>query len=143
MKGERVPEQNHVSRYCSATRCTESGGVTGAAFQLRAQDGFLSVNWLEFLQLSNRDEEINEIRKVLSSKLRRVGTKSKIAVLNVGELIAYVRIKSPDRRELSVLHEPEATDPSHSGVYGYSFDDDMIADLIAQIVSRIYPAKEA
>jgi hypothetical protein len=54
-----------------------------------------------------------------------------------------VRIKSPDKRELSVLHEPdEPTDPSHSGVYGFSSDDDMIADLIAQIVSTIYPAKE-
>lgn len=74
MKGEKVPEQNHVSRYCSAIRCTESGEVTGAAFQLRAQvEDFLSVNWLEFLQISSRDEQINEIRKVLSSKLK-VGT---------------------------------------------------------------------
>ena len=142
MKGERIPEQNHVSRYCSATRCTESGEVTGAAFQLHPQHVFLSVNWLEFLQLLSRDEEVNEIRKVLSSKLR-LGTGSKIAVLNVGELLKSVRIKSPDGKKLSVLHEPEEIDPSHSGVYGFSSDDDMIADLIAQVVSETYPAKEA
>ena len=129
--------------HCSAARCTESGEVTGTAFQLRPQDDFLSVNWLEFLQLSSRDEEVNEIRKVFSLKLKRVGTKSKFAVLNVGKLIEYVRINSPDRRELSVLHEPEDIDPSHSGVFGFSLDDDMIADLIAQVVSETYPAKEA
>ena len=71
-----------------------------------------------------------------------LGVKAKIAVLNVGEIINYVRTKSPDARNLSVLHEPKEDDPSHSGIYGFRYDDHLIADLIAETVQEIYPARE-
>ena len=54
MKSNPVPEQDHISRYASAMRCTEDGEVTGAAFMLRHNEEFLSVNWLEFFHLDNR-----------------------------------------------------------------------------------------
>jgi hypothetical protein len=60
MKGDPLPEKDHVSRYCSAVHCTENGRITGTAFQLRQKDGYLSVNWLEFLQLYNRKNEIHK-----------------------------------------------------------------------------------
>jgi hypothetical protein len=141
MKGDPLPEKDHVSRYCSAVHCTENGRITGTAFQLRQKDGYLSVNWLEFLQLYNRKNEIREIRKVLGSKLA-LGAKALIAVLNVGEIIEYVRSNSPDARKLIVLHEPEENDLSHSGVYGYDYGDILIAELIAEMVQELYPAKE-
>jgi len=141
MKGDPIPDQDHISRYCSATRCTEKGQVTGVAFQLRPTDEHLSVNWLEFLQLANRQEEISEVRRILSSKLG-LGAEAKIAVLNVGEILNYVRIQSPDRRNLSVLHDPKEDDPSHSGICGYQYEDHLIADLIAEIVQTTYPARE-
>ena len=139
MKGDPIPDQDHISRYCSAMHCTENGQVTGTAFQLRLIDEYLSVNWLEFFHIADRQEEIREVRKVLSLKL---GAKAKIAVLNVGETTSYVRTKSPDARNLSMLHEPEEDDPSHSGIYGFQYDDRLIADLIAEIVKETYPARE-
>jgi len=139
MKGDPIPDQDHISRYCSAMHCTENGQVTGTAFQLRQIDEYLSVNWLEFFHLADRQEEIREVRKVLSLKL---GAKAKIAVLNVGETTSYVRTKSPDARNLSMLHEPEEDDPSHSGIYGFQYDDRLIADLIAEMVQETYPARE-
>lgn len=78
---------------------------------------------------------------MLGSKMT-LGAKAKIAVLNVGKIIDYVRTKSPDARKLRVSHEPEEMDPSHSGVYGYGYDDQIIADLIAEVVQEIYPARE-
>jgi len=141
VKGDLLPDHDHISRYCSVTQCTEGEQVTGRAFQLRQIDNYLSANWLEFLQLYNRKNEIEEIRKVLSSKLS-LGAKAKIAVLNVGKIIDYVCTKSPDARKLRVSHEPEENDPSHSGVYGYGYDDQLIADLIAEAVQEIYPARE-
>jgi hypothetical protein len=120
-------------------RCTENGQATGTAFQLSQIEKYLSVNWLEFFHLADRQEEIREIRKVLRLKL---GAKAKIAVLNVGETISYVRTRSPDARNLSMLHEPEEDDPSHTGIYGFQYDDRLIADLIAEIVQETYPARE-
>lgn len=139
MKDDPIHDQDHISRYCSAMRCTENGQVTGAAFQPRQIDEYLSVNWLEFFHIADRQEEIREVRKVLSLKL---GAKAKIAVLNVGETTSYVRTKSPDARNLSMLHEPEEDDPSHSGIYGFQYDDRLIADLIAEMVQETYPARE-
>ncbi|MDP2753625.1 MAG: hypothetical protein Q8P40_04460 [Nitrospirota bacterium] len=76
---------------------------------------------------------------MLGSKLN-LGAKAQIAILNVGKIIDYVRIKSPDARKLRVSHEPEEMDPSHSGIYGYGYDDQLIADLIAEMVHENYPA---
>jgi hypothetical protein len=140
MKGDLIPHKDHISRYCSATQCTEQEQVTGVAFQLRPTDEHLSVNWLEFLRLTNRQAEIREVRRILSSKLK-LGSKAKIAILNVGEVINYVRMQSPDSRNLGVLHDPEENDPSHSGIYGYRYEDHLIADLIAEVVQTTYPAR--
>jgi hypothetical protein len=146
MKGDPVPIENHISRYCSASRLTEEGQVTGTAFQLRETDEYLSVNWLEFLQQANRQDEIQEVRRVLNSKLTLTAN-AKIAVLNVGDILNHVRIMSPDTRNLSVLHEPieddsVVNDPSHSGIYGFRYDNHLIADLIVEVVQETYPARE-
>lgn len=141
MTNDSVPENDNISRYCSATHITEDGQITGTAFQLRPSDDYLSVNWLEFLRLNSRDEEIKEIRRVLAEKLR-LGGRAKFAVLNIKEIIDSVESKSPDRRKLSVLHEPEEEDPSHSGIYGFQHDDSLISDLIAELIQETYPAKE-
>jgi len=39
------------------------------------------------------------------------------------------------------LHEPEDFDPSHAGIYGISHDDDLVAELIAQVVLESHPAR--
>jgi len=71
----------------------------------------------------------------------RLGSRAKIAVLNAGQVIDYVRGQSPDRRRLQIFHEPEQNNPSHSGVYGFQHDDHLIADLIAEVIQETYPAK--
>lgn len=140
MKGDPVPNPHHIARYCGGTQINEDGSISGAAFRLRAGEEFLSVNWLEFLYRTTRDE-IGEIRRVLGAKLR-LGATAKIAVLGVGQLRRYVHSESPDKRDLRVLHEPELPgDPSHSGVFNVFPDDDLIADLIAEIVQETHPVK--
>ena len=141
MKGEPVPDQNHISRYCSATRCTETGAVTGAAFLLRPNESYLSVNWLEFLQLAGREEEIQLIRSVLRSQLT-LGGNARIAVLKVRDVITRVLNETPDSTNLSVLHEPLESGPSHSGIFGMGVEDHLIADLISEVILETYPAQE-
>jgi hypothetical protein len=125
---------------------TENGEVTAAAFQLTPgkEQEHISVNWLEFLELPDRKSEIAEIRRVLAAKgltLRRTG---RFAVLQVGEVLDFVRTEAPDSRDLQILHEPEPDDPSHSGIFGLGLglEDDLIAELIAQTVNETHNAVE-
>ncbi|MDA2927173.1 hypothetical protein MYX78_08070 [Acidobacteria bacterium AH-259-G07] len=141
MKGDFVPDTDHVSRYCSRSRLTEEGKVTAAAFQLKEHEQSISVNWLEFLSQPNRQAEIAEVRKVLTSNritLRRTG---RIAVLNVGETRNHVYSAThPDSKDLHILHDPLPNDSSHSGIFGVMMDDQLIPELIVQTVKEIHPA---
>jgi len=139
VKGEPAPNSDHVGRYCSGTHIREDGTISGTAFRPRPTDDFLSINWLEFLTSKNRDEQIRALREVLGLKLR-LGANAKIAVHNVGELIDHVLSQSPDERRLRVLHQPEEQDPSHSGVFGLTSEDDLVADLLAEAIQEAYPA---
>jgi hypothetical protein len=108
---------------------------------LRTTDESLSVNWLEFLDCSSRENEITELRRIYAAKLRRVGAHAKIALLNVGEVCENVLTESPDRRKLEVLHDPEIDDPSHSGIYNLKQDDELIAELILEAIRETYSAR--
>ena len=61
------------------------------------------------------------------------------AILNVGDTINHVNENS--ERKITITHEPSNSDPSHSGIRGYSYEDEMIGDLIAEKVVSTHPAK--
>jgi hypothetical protein len=140
MKGQAIPDSDHVGRYCKAST-VENGEISAAAFMMRETEEYLSVNWLEQLNRSDRAIQIRDLQSLYATKLR-VGTAARIAVLNVGALRDKVERESPDGRLLRVLHEPEEPDdPSHAGIYEIPHDDEMIAELIAQVVLEKYPAR--
>ncbi len=143
MKDEPVPPDHHVSRYCRGGSLL-NGEVTGASFFLKDDEEYLSVNWLEFLGLDNRDGEIEEVRRVLATKLT-LGSTAILAVLNVGDTQDHVRQNSQDDRDLRVLHRPDEPpdkpDPSHSGIFDTKRDEQLIAELIAEIVIDTYAAR--
>lgn len=139
MKGEKVPDQNHVARFCRPMQAPE-GQLQATAFMLREGEESLSVNWLEFLNCSNRESELTKIRKIYSETFT-VGARSRIAILNVGEVRKKVLNESPDNRNIEVLHDPLINDPSHSGIYNLKQDDELIAELILQTVLETYSAR--
>lgn len=130
MKGDSVPLQDHVTRWCKPSHV--DGDVIGVdAFLLEEKDtdNALSVNWLEFLKCADRASEIAEIQKVLSSKLKKVSKNSRIAVLNVGGVLEAVDESSNGKLRVAVLHNPDKEegkwdDPSHSSIYGLTRDQD-------------------
>ena len=136
MQRDRVPDTDHISRYCGGAQILPDGRISGTAFRLRELEQYLSVNWLEYLGLGDRDSEIAEVRRVLVAKGRNLGTTARLAVLNAGVLREHVASASADHRVLDILHEPEPKDPSHAGIYGLRRDDTLmeIAELIAQAV---------
>lgn len=139
MKGDTILDSNNIARLCLPQHVADEQ-IQATAFQLRSNEYFLSVNWLEYLNYSRRESEINEIRKTYMAKLD-VKPRAKIAVLNVGEVREKVRTESPDRRNLEVLHAPETIDPSHSGIYNLKQDDGLISELILETVRESYPAR--
>jgi hypothetical protein len=109
---------------------------------LREGEEYLSVNWLEALSRSDRTSEIRELQDLYARKLNRVGAAARIAILNVGALRTKVERESQDMRLLRVLHEPIIPDdPSHAGIYDIPYDDDFVAELIAQAVLEKHPAR--
>ena len=139
MKGETIPDKNHIARFCRPMQAPE-GQIQATAFMLREVDRYLSVNWLEFLNCSNRENEITKLRTIYSETFT-VGARAKIAVLNVGEVRKKVLTESPDGRNLEVLHDPAMNDPSHSGIYNLKQDDELIAELILETVRESYSAR--
>ncbi len=97
MKGDLLPESDHIARYCKPTQAPK-GQIQATAFMVRSGEESLSVNWLEYLNCSSREHEITEIRNIYSSKFNRVGATAKIAVLNVGEVREKVLTESEDKR---------------------------------------------
>lgn len=139
MKGDKIPDGDHIGRYC-APKTAPDGQIQATAFMLRPEEESLSVNWLEILNCSNRENKIAELRNIYSKKLN-VGLRARIAVLNVGEVREKVLAESQDSRNLEVLHDPSEDDPSHSGVYNLRPDGELIAELILQAVCETYPAR--
>jgi len=140
MKGQPVPDSDHVARYCKPTTIDE-GEIQATAFMLREGEAYLSVNWLEELKSSGRAGQIRDLQELYTKKLKVAAT-AQIAVLNVGTLRAKIERESPDRRLLRVLHEPEEpVDLSHAGIYEIRHDDEIIAELIVQVVLEKYRAR--
>jgi hypothetical protein len=116
--------------------------VDGTAFRLRPNETYLSVNWLEFFQTPSCGDQIAAVRRAFQEKGTNLGTKAKFAVLSVSEVVEEAIRK--ESRQLTFIHEPddEPLDPSHSGIHGYSPEDDIIADLIANCVQpQLYSAR--
>ena len=144
MKGDKLPDQDHVVRFCQPTRIADEQ-IQATAFMVREGEESLSVNWLEFFELPSREGSISALRKTYYSKFNRIGAGAKLAVLNISEVCDKVLKESRDRRKLEILHDPEVTpeyeDLSHSGIYHLRHDDELIAELILETVREIYPAR--
>lgn len=143
MKGDVVPDAHRIARFCRPKQ-VERDEILGAAFLPRVGEPYLSVNWVEFLDLGTEQAELQELRTLYGRKFQ-VGAGARIAILNAGHLRSWVRESSPDRRDLEVLHEPldaPEQDLSHAGVFNVRHDDELIAELMRQAVSDSHPARE-
>jgi hypothetical protein len=145
MRGDIVPDADHVTRLCGGSHVREDGTVAATAYKPRPGETYLSVNWLEFLAMPDRETALAEVRRTLAAK-RSIGGTSRLAISHVGSMRAHVRQEDATHAELSVRHEPEhtpggPTDASHSGIYGVPGDDMIVPELIAANVLTIVSAR--
>lgn len=117
MNGDVLPDTNHVSRYCSPATI-ESGVILPAAFQIRDNESYLSVNWLEHLSTVSPELAINMVREVFRRKAYTLKRGGKFVRFNVGDVRKV--IQSTTHTVIQIEHLPEENDASHAGISGYS-----------------------
>lgn len=139
MKGDRLPPQDHIARYCGGRQISEDGQVAPTAFHLRSGEDYLSVQWLEILEQPDRIAEISEVRRVLGLSLR-IGSIAQIAVLNVGNVCNHV--EKAAGLSIRVTHEPFPGNLSHSGIHDTAQDETLISELIVERILETHPAVE-
>jgi hypothetical protein len=137
MKGDILPPDNHVARYCSRKFISERNSVAPGAFMLKKNERYLSVQWLEYLKQPNRGEAINKVREMLSRHLK-IKRQDRIALLNVERTCKQVVEESGQR--IVMLHEPSLNNEAHSGIFGVDQDQELIAEIIAETILENHPA---
>ena len=103
--GDDIPNSDHVLRYCS-TRHVMNEAIIETAFELRGNDSYLSVNWLEHFS-GNTRQRLQSIRDSIAIKLSPSGRFAMIPVVEAKGNIENLQIK----------YHPTPTDNSHAGIY--------------------------
>lgn len=151
-RNDPLENEHNVSRYVGGGKLDDDGRPAADAFKLSESDvekaktngdePHLSVNWLEYYELSTEVDAVEAVRQTFRDKGYNVGSTAKFVVLNVGETIAamYADIQ----KETSIRYYPDPTDLSHSGIFGIPWEHRKrvgraLADLVAE--DTIYPAK--
>ena len=148
MKGDPIPDDHHVARHCGGSKVDEEGMPRATAFMLRDGEPDVSVNWLEYFRIPEREKQIEEVRRVFALKEITVGEKSRFAVLPVGATIGHVMKCTDGKRLISFIHDPEGPpefeydDPSHSGIYGVPPEDkNVVAKYISESAIESFPGR--
>ena len=137
MKGDLLPDEHHVARYCKPKTIDENGRPNPEAFQRRPGEEYPSVSWLEFFSEPSQSARMQHVRKAFEKKGYRTAASGQFAVLSVADMNGI------DECDLSVEHRPCPDDPSHSGIFGYPPDDDLdVARELAQLVKELFPTRE-
>ncbi len=85
------------------------------------------------------EEVVPELCEVFDKKGRKIAPKSKsqFALLNVADAKAAAMRHCP----VDIIRDPELNDPSHSLITGYQAYNDLVAEELAKVVMRLYPAR--
>ena len=137
MKGDPLPNTDHVARFCDRKYITENNNVGPGAFMLRKDEEYLSVQWLENLGIETANEKMKELKQIFAKYLK-IRPPAQIAIINVGHTCGYVAGES--EYLIRILHQPEPNNNAHSGIFDTMQNDEEIAELIRQTILEIYPA---
>ena len=134
------PDGDHLSRYCKPSAVGSDGLPTAAAFRLRSNERFLSVNWLDYIDSSDLRIAVERVREAFDRKGYQLRRNGRFAVIGVGA--AKTAVGEITGRPGRVEHLPFADDESHAGLFGYTTDDFAVAVELRALVKRehVHPA---
>ena len=136
-------DDDHLSRYCKPTAVGRDGLPTTAAFELRENEEYLSVNWLEFFGLKDLGAAVERVREAFRRKGFRVRRNGRFVVIGVGS--ARAAVESAVGRPARIEHLPLDDDESHAGLSGYTSQDLSAAVELRMLVrgENVHPAISA
>jgi hypothetical protein len=141
VEGDLIPDEHHVARICPGSKIS-NGKPTGAAFQLRDGEEYVSVNWIEYFAPLPQADAVQKIREAKAAVGYTIGGTAKIAVLNVNELCTRVDPGVTGGRPIRVVHKPDLPlDPSHSGLFDTRDQENLVIELIATMKMPLYAGK--
>lgn len=151
MKGDSLPNSDHVVRHCEKKFLYDNESVSAGNF-LPRKDGsgkvieeYLSVGWLEHYATGDRETQLAALRKVMHPNIRKFHKKDKLALLNVGNAINMVQMGTRNSQVIRILHEPSKVvgkeDEAHSGIFDTGADETRIAELLVEAVNEVVPAR--
>jgi hypothetical protein len=133
-RGKNIPNDDHVMRYVPWGRLRKDGddnvvGFLPQAFQLRQDEDYLSVNWLEFYD-GDRETQIRlSVWVIRDSFERPLGGKSAFAIGNVGKI---KDISEAVGSRVRIVHEPDdEKNPAHCGMRQLPRDDLTLLEALA------------
>ena len=138
-EGNNLLPEHNVARYYGPRKII-NGTVGYDAFLLRIGEGFLSTNWLEYFHPVGRQFQVAAVQNALESKGFRASRNGGFAILNVGAAVQQVY----DDCNVLLNFRPlgQASDPSHTGIFGYDVDDTDVAESLAKSVQELHPAAQ-
>ena len=132
---ETLGDHHNVSRYCGEQAISEITGMpNAAAFKLRDDETYLSVDWLEYFHERNFDIALIGVRCAMTKRRRKIGAKSQFAVLNVGNTRSTIYQKLGYVPQ--IIREVEKFDESHAGIYVRREKAGIVAFELAKQVRR-------
>lgn len=130
-KGQQLQDEHHVLRHVRWTRLLRDGddnvlGFLGAAFALKADEEYLSVNWVEFFS-GDRQSQINECVNEFRSQYD-VSKKSAFGIANVCKIKAVCQEAS---RPVRIVYSPTPNLESHTSIQKLPRDEMALLEALA------------
>lgn len=130
-KGKDLPNEHHVMRRVpwSKLRKDEDENVIGflpQAFELRPDEPYLSVNWLEYFD-GDHEQRIKEAVNAFRKKFT-VGKKTVFGVAQVGKVKEICRANGTTVR---LVYAPTTDHPSHVAIKNFPRDDLALLEAMA------------
>jgi len=132
-RGKNVPDEDHVIRYVPWARLLkdEDENVLGflpQAFQLRPEEDYLSVNWVEYHEGDRAAQICQSVWAIRGTFERPLGSKSVFAVATVARV---KELTNAAGARVRVTHEPLHDNPGHAGVRQLPRDDLSLLEALA------------
>ena len=142
MTDEPLPDEHHVVRHCRPSCVGTDDLPTPAAFYLRPDEPYLSVNWLEYFGLRNTHDAVGKIRESFMAHGFGLGKRAKFASLQIDDIKRTLRQHTQSRPRFT--HQPTEKNCSHSGIFDWPHGEDILeAILLAALLQPdcIFPAR--
>jgi hypothetical protein len=130
-RGKDLPDEHHVMRRVSWSklRKDEDENVIGflpQAFELRPDEAYLSVNWLEYFD-GDHEQRIKQTVNAFRKKFA-VGKKTVFGIAKVGKVKGICRANGTTVR---IVYSPTTDHPSHAAVNNFPRDDLALLEAMA------------